>query len=148
MAEYNTNRGFTRIAGAWGTVHIDGEDIFEVEQVETNVEIQRGEIQIVNNVDSKVTGLAGSGSLVIKHVYTRRVEKYLTELQKGHDPRFVLSLALNDPDAVGGQKERVNIGNVWFNNLPVFNFTRSEVVEKTFEFGFTPGDVEYAEMID
>lgn len=142
----NDNRGNRRIAGAWGTVHINGEEIFEVESVDTNIEIQRGEIQIVNNVDSKVTGMAGSGTLVIKHVYTRFYD-YLSQLQQGHDPRFVMSLAYNDPDAVGGQKERVNIGNVWFNNLPIFNFTRSEVVEKSFEFGFTPGDVEFAEVI-
>jgi len=149
MALYgnNENRGFRRIAGAWGTLHIDGEEIFECENVEANIEPQRGDVLVMNNVDSKITGLAGSGSFTCKHVYTRGIDKLLPKLKEGHDPRFVLSIALNDPDAVGGQKERINIGNVWINNLPLANFNRSEVVEKTYEFGFTPNDVEIAEGI-
>lgn len=143
----NENRGYRRIAGAWGTLHIDGEEVFEVESVEANVEAQRGDVLVMNNVDSKVTGLAGSGSFVCKHVYTRGVQKLMDKFKEGHDPRFVLSIALNDPDAVGGQKERINIGNVWVSNLPLANFNRSEVVEKTYEFGFTPNDVEIAEGI-
>lgn len=149
MALYgnNENRGYRRIAGAWGTLHIDGEDIFEVESVEATIEVQRGDVLVGNNVDSKITGLAGSGSFTVKHVYTRGIERALSKLKEGHDPRFVMSIAFNDPDAVGGQKERINIGNVWINNLPLSNFNRSEVVEKTYEFGFTPNDAEIAEGI-
>lgn len=147
MTEVNQNRGFRRIAGAWGTLHIDGEAIFEVVSFEASVEAQRGDVQIGINVDSKVTGLAGSGQFVVKHVYTRGVKKYLEALQAGHDPRFLSSVCLDDPDAVGGQVERINIGNCWINNLPLSNFDAAEVVEKTYEFGFTPGDVEIAEGI-
>lgn len=147
MTEVNQNRGFRRIAGAWGTLHIDGEAIFEVVSFEASVEAQRGDVQIGINVDSKVTGLAGSGQFVVKHVYTRGVKKYLEALQEGHDPRFLSSVCLDDPDAVGGQVERINIGNCWINNLPLSNFDAAEVVEKTYEFGFTPGDVEIAEGI-
>lgn len=141
------NRGFRRIAGAWGTLHIDGEAIFEVVSFEANVEVQRADVQIGINVDSKATGLAGSGQFVVKHVYTRGVEKYLSALKAGHDPRFLSSVCLDDPDAVGGQVERINIGNCWVNNLPLTNFDAAEVVEKTYEFGFTPGDAEVAEGI-
>lgn len=141
------NRGFRSIAGAWGTLHLDGEAIFEVVSVEANVEVQRADVQIGINVDSKMTGLAGSGQFVVKHVYTRGVEKYLSALKAGHDPRFLASVCLDDPDAVGGQVERINIGNCWINNLPLTNFDKAEVVEKTFEFGFTPSDAEVAEGI-
>lgn len=147
MTERNQNKGFRRIAGAWGTLHIDGEAIFEVESFEANVEVQRADILVRNNVDSKITGLAGTGSFMVKHVYTRGVQKYFDELKAGHDPRFLASVCLDDPDAVGGQVERTNIGNCWINNLPLTNFNRSEVVEKTFEFGFTPDDAEFAEGI-
>lgn len=147
MADLGQNRGYRRIAGAWGNLHIDGELIFEVEQFEATVEANRGDVLIGNNVDSKVTGLTGSGSFTIKHVYTRGVQKYLDVLKAGKDPRFVASVSLNDPDAVGGQIERINIGNCWINKLPLSNFSRSEVVEKQFEFGFTPNDAEFAEGI-
>lgn len=147
MADLNQNRGYRRIAGAWGNLHIDGELIFEVEECEANIEVQRGDVLVGNNVDSKITGLAGSGSFTIKHVYTRGVQKYLDILKEGHDPRFVASISFNDPDAVGGQVERVNIGNCWINTLPLSGFSRSEVVEKQFEFGFTPSDADFAEGI-
>lgn len=147
MADLSQNRGFRRIAGAWGTLHIDGEAIFEVESFEATVEFQRSDVHVGNNVDSKITGLAGSGQFVVKHVYTRGVQKYLDAAKAGHDPRFLASVCLDDPDAVGGQVERINIGNCWINNLPLSNFDKSEVVEKTFEFGFTPNDAEIAEGI-
>ena len=123
------NRGFRRIAGAWGTLHIDGEAIFEVVSFEASVEVQRGDVQIGINVDSKMTGLAGSGQFVVKHVYTRGIEKYLSAVKAGRDPRFLASVCLDDPDSVGGQLERINIGNYWINNLPLTNFHMAEVVE-------------------
>lgn len=147
MSDLSQNRGFRRIAGAWGNLHIDGELIFEVEKFEAKIEPQRGEVYVGNNVDKKITGLAGSGSFTIKHVYTRGVEKYLDVLKSGRDPRFVSSVSLEDPDAVGGQIERINIGNCWLDSLPLSNFDKSEVVEKEFEFGFTPNDVDVAEGI-
>ncbi|MCW6678159.1 phage tail tube protein [Anaerococcus sp. NML200574] len=147
MAELSQNKGFRRLSGTWGTLHIDGELIFECEGVEANIEIQRSDVYVNNNLDSKANGLAGTGSITIKHVYTRGVKKYLDVLKAGRDPRFLLSSALSDPDAVGGQKERVNIGNCWVNNLPVTNFTKGEVVEKTYDFGFTPNDVDIAEGV-
>lgn len=147
MADISQNRGFRRISGGWGSLHIDGELIFEVESVEAKVEPQRGDVFVDNNVDSKVTGLAGSGSFTVKHVYTRGIANYLKELKAGHDPRFVASISISDPDAVGGQTERINIGNCWVTSLPLSNFTKGEVVEKSYEFGFTPNDVEVAEGI-
>lgn len=147
MERLSQNRGFRRISGAWGNLHIDGELIFEAESVEATIEAQRGDVFVGNNVDSKITGLAGSGTLTIKHVYTRGIQKYLDVLKAGRDPRFVASIALEDPDAVGGQIERINIGNCWINSLPLSNFSKSEVVEKQFDFGFTPNDVDVAEGI-
>lgn len=141
------NRGFRRIAGAWGTLHIDGEPILEVDSFEASIEVQRADIQVGLSMDSKMTGLAGSGQFVVKHVYSRGIKKVLEAYKKGHDIRFTASVALNDPDAVGQQRERVNIGNVWVNKLPLSNFTRAEVVEKTYEFGFTPTDSDLIEGI-
>lgn len=147
MSDLSQNRGYRRIAGAWGNLHIDGELIFEVENFNAEIEAQRGDVYVNNNLDSKITGLAGSGSFTIKHVYTRGIKKYLDVLKEGHDPRFVASVSLEDPDAVGGQIERVNIGNCWITKLPLSNFDKSEVVEKEYEFGFTPNDVDIAEGI-
>lgn len=141
------NRGFHRIAGAWGTLHLDGEPIFEVENFTADIESQRGEVQVGLDMDSKLTGLTGSGSFTVKQVYSRATQTLLDAYKEGKDIRFTASVALNDPDAVGGQRERVNIGNMWINNLNLINFTRAEVVEKTYDFGFTPTDSDLAEGI-
>ncbi|NLY09365.1 MAG: terminase [Tissierellia bacterium] len=143
----NENKGMRRIAGAWGTLHWDGEAVFEVEECSADIEVERGDVMVGIDVDSKMTGLKGSGSFKVQHVYTRGVKKLLDAYKKGHDPRSVLSLALNDPDAVGGQRERVNLGNVWFNKFQVAGFTKPEIVGREFEFGFTPTDSDIAEGI-
>lgn len=147
MAELNENRGYHRIAGGWGTLHWDGEPVFEVTECNADVELQRGDVQIGLDLDSKVTATKGSGSFKVKHVYTRGLKKLTDEYKKGHDPRSVLSIAMNDPDAVGGQRERVNLGNVWFDKITLAGFTKTEIVERTFEFGFTLSDSDIAEGI-
>lgn len=147
MAELNENRGYHRIAGGWGTLHWDGEPVFEVTECNADVELQRGDVQIGLDLDSKVTATKGSGSFKVQHVYTRGLKKLTDEYKKGHDPRSVLSIAMNDPDAVGGQRERVNLGNVWFDKITLAGFTKTEIVERTFEFGFTLSDSDIAEGI-
>lgn len=147
MAELNENRGYRRIAGGWGTLHWDGEPVFEVTECNADVELQRGDVQINLDLDSKVTATKGSGSFKVQHVYTRGLKKLTDEYKKGHDPRSVLSIAMNDPDAVGGQRERVNLGNVWFDKITLAGFTKTEIVERTFEFGFTLSDSDIAEGI-
>ena len=119
MALGNTpdNRGFRRVSGGWGTMYMDGLEIFECTEVSAEIEVQRSDVLVGNNVDSKITGLAGSGSFTLGHVYTRHINNALTQLKEGHDPRFTMSIVLDDPDAVGGQREQIDIGNVWINNL-------------------------------
>lgn len=140
-------KGYNVMTGAFGTLHFDGDPIVEVEEVSVDVEIQRGDIQINLDVDAKMTGTKGSGSFKVKHVYTRYLKKWLDAYKKGHDVRSVLSVAINDPDSPGGQRERVNIGNVWFNKLQMGGFNKSEVVGREFEFGFTVSDSDIAEGV-
>ena len=70
------------------------------------------------------------------------------EWKNGHDPRATLVGLLDDPDAVDGQKERVSIDNVFFNELALMNFKKGEVVEKEFPFGFTPEDAKFIETVE
>lgn len=135
------------ISGAHGTLHWDGELIFEVKSVNADIQINREEVPFGLDIDSKMTGVAGSGEFTVMHVYTRGIKKLLDAIKRGEDPRGTLSIALKDPDAVGRQIERVNLANVWFNKLTIANFTRGEYVEKTFEFGFTPSDSDLPEGI-
>ena len=92
--------------------------------------------------------LTGSGTFTVKAVINRNVKKYLEEWQAGHDPRATLVGLIDDPDAVDGQKERISVDNVWFNELTLMTFKKGEVVSKEFPFGFTPEDAEFIEDVE
>ena len=140
-------RGNRVLSGAFGTLHWDGELIFEVKGVNADVDVRREEVPFGLDIDSKMTGLAGSGEFTVMHVYTRGVKKLQEALIKGEDVRSTLTCSNKDPDAVGKQIEVVHLANVWFNKYTLANFTRGEYVEKTFEFGFTPSDSDIPEGI-
>ena len=54
---------------------------------------------------------------------------------------------IDDPDAVEGQKERISVENVWFNELILMTFEKGKVVEKEYTGGFTPEDSVFIEEI-
>lgn len=143
----NKLEGRRVINGAFGTFIWDGEPIFEVRNVVADVEIEREDVPVGIDIDSKMTGIRGTGSFTIYHVYTRQIKRMSDSYKKGIDIRSLLSVVNRDPDATGGQTERVNIANVWFNKYTLAQFARGEINEKEFEFGFTVTDSDIAEGI-
>ena len=141
-------RGRRRWNGNHGKVWWDGELIFEIEKFEAKVTANREDVISGDNVDSKIVGLKGEGSITIKSVVNRNLNKYLEEWKEGHDPRATIVGLLDDPDMIDSKKERVSIGNVWFNEILLMNFEKGKVVEKEYPFAFTPGDVEYIESVE
>ncbi|OHW62169.1 hypothetical protein EUAN_12380 [Andreesenia angusta] len=140
-------RGLRVLSGAHGTVHWDGEPIMEVESVNAKVIANREEIIFGMDVDSKVHSYKGEGTLIVKHVYSRGKKKLLEAVRDGKDFRSTLSVANADKDAVGGQIERTNLSNVWFNEFSLTGFERGAVTKEEFPFGFTPSDAQIAEAI-
>lgn len=126
----------------------DGELLFEIDSFECKVTADRSDVLIGNSKDSKIVSLTGSGTFTIKSVINRNINAYLEEWKNGHDPRATLVGLIDDPDAVDGQKERVSIDNVWFNELTLMNFTKGEVIQKEFPFGFTPEDAKFIETVE
>ena len=143
-----TYRGRRRWNGSHGKVWWDGELLFEISKFEGKVTANREDVPIGNSLDSKIVSLKGEGSFTIKSVINRNINAYLEEWKNGHDPRATLVGLLDDPDAVDGQKERVSIDNVFFNELALMNFKKGEVVEKEFPFGFTPEDAKFIETVE
>lgn len=141
-------RGRRRWAGSHGKLWWDGELLFEIESFEGKVTADREDVIIGNSKDSKIVSLTGSGTFTVKAVINRNVKKYLEEWQAGRDPRATLVGLIDDPDAVDGQKERISVDNVWFNELTLMTFKKGEVVSKEFPFGFTPEDAEFIEDVE
>lgn len=139
-------RGNKTLAGTWGEVWIDGEKVFVLQKIEQKIEPNREDVQIGMDVDSKVTGWKGSGTLSVKKVYSR-AKKIIESLTAGKDVRSQIIAKLADPDAVNGQIERWSTDNVWWNTIPVISWESGTSVQEDFEFGFTPSDMKNLDEI-
>lgn len=139
--------GYRQINGTFGEIWWDGEKVFEVLSFEAKVTPNREDVPQAGSVDidSKMTGLKGEGSMKVKKVFSRGVIKLLDAWKKGQDPRSQLIGKLADPDAYGS--ERVVINNVWFNDLVLMQFETGQKLERDFPFGFTVSDVDFPDLI-
>mgnify|MGYP001031942578 FL=1 len=139
-------RGNKTLSGTWGELWIDGEKIFEFSKIELKVTVNREDVQLGIDIDSKMTGLKGEGSYVVKKVYTR-AKSALEKLKKGIDVRSEIIAKLEDPDAVGGQIERWSCDNVWHNEIPVVNWEKGGIIEEEQTIGFTPSDLQSLDAV-
>ncbi len=139
--------GDQTINGAHGILYLNGLPVFEVEDFNSEVEMQRTEIQFGMDIDSKLLGLKGKGSFSVKYVYDRGFKGMLEAYKRGEDPRSTIDVVVADPGAPNKGRVSTSIANVWFDNLVIANFTKGEVLGKTYEFGFTPTTSEMTEVI-
>lgn len=139
-------RGNRTLAGTWGEVWMDGEKVFVLQKIEQKVEVNREDVQIGMDVDSKPTGYKGTGTLSIKKVYSHS-KKILDNLKAGKDVRCQIIAKLADPDTVEGQIERWSTDNVWWNTIPVISWEVGAPVQEEYEFGFTPSDMKCLDEI-
>ena len=137
MATLQANR---TLSGSFAQVWVDGALIAELDAITVSVKMQRKTVQIGMDVDSKITGYSGSGTLRLKQVYTRFYE-VLEQARKGLDKRCTITTALKDPDAVDGQEERYAIGGVAFTELPFLNYKMGEVNQQALPFTFRPSEL-------
>lgn len=142
-----TYRGRRRWSGNFGRCWIDNSLLFEIVSFEAKVTPDREDVIIGQSKDSKIVSLTGEGTITIKKVFNRGFKDYLENLNSGHDVRCKIVAALNDPDMVDSGEERIEIDNVWFNELDVMHFTKGEVVETEIPFGFTPEDLKYISVV-
>lgn len=110
MAQLQANR---TLSGSFASVWVDGALIAELESITVKVKLQRERVQLGMDVDSKITGYSGEGTMKLKQVYTRFYE-VLDEARRGVDKRCTITTALKDPDSVDGQEERYAIAGVAF----------------------------------
>lgn len=138
------------INGTFGTIWWDGEEVFEIEEFEATITFNREEILMAGNMDedSKITSQAGEGTITVKKVFSRGLQKFLETVKEGKDVRSQLIGKLSDPDTINGQSERISIDNVWFNEVTLMAFSMGEVSEQEFPFGFTPSSVEMIDTIN
>ena len=136
MSNLQANR---TLSGSFAEVWVDGARIAELSQLTLTVKVQREKVQFGMDVDSKITGYAGEGTMTLKQVYTRFYE-VLEQAKRGLDKRCTIT-ALKDPHPADGGEERYSIDNVAFTELPFMNYKMGEVNQQKLPFTFRPSDL-------
>ena len=137
MANLQANR---TLSGSFAAVWVDGARIAALSEVTLTVKVQREKVQLGMDVDSKITGYSGQGTMTLKQVYTRFFE-VLEQAKRGIDKRCTITTALKDPDAADGAEERYSVDNVAFTELPFMNYKMGEVNQQKLPFTFRPSDL-------
>lgn len=136
MGELKGNR---MLSGTWAELWFNGFKIGEMNKISVKVTVNREEVQLGIDVDTKVTGQKGEGTMSLIKAFTR-FEDVRTEISAGKDPRGTIVSKLRDPDATGGQTERWQIGNVALSEFG-FEWEKGAVVKQEYPFSFTPSDM-------
>ena len=132
MSNLQANR---TLSGSFAEVWVDGARIAELSELSLTVKVQREKVQFGMDVDSKITGYSGEGTMVLKQVYTRFYE-VLEQAKNGIDKRCTITTALKDPDAADGMEERYSVNNVAFTELPFIGYKMGEVNQQKLPFTF------------
>ena len=135
------------LSGSFAEVWVDGARIAELSELTLKVKLQREKVQLGMDVDSKITGYSGEGTMTIKQVYTRFFE-VLEQAKSGIDKRCTITTALKDPDAVGGMEERYSVSNVAFTELPFIGYKMGQVNQQKLPFTFRPSDLRCLDRIE
>ena len=64
-------KGDKTLSGTWAEVWYNGFKIAELNKIETKVTVNREDVQMGIDVDTKITGQKGEGTLSVNKVYTR-----------------------------------------------------------------------------
>ena len=134
------------LSGSFAEVWVDGARIAELSELTLTVKVQREKVQLGMDVDSKITGYSGQGTMTLKQVYTRFFE-VLEQAKRGIDKRCTITTALKDPDAADGAEERYSVDNVAFTELPFMNYKMGEVNQQKLPFTFRPSDLQCLDSI-
>ena len=149
MSNLQANR---TLSGSFAEVWVDGARIAELSQLTLTVKVQREKVQFGMDVDSKITGYAGEGTMTLKQVYTRFYE-VLEQAKRGDALYFPghIALYLGEGRYIHstGAARSGGVGlhsldpadNVAFTELPFMNYKMGEVNQQKLPFTFRPSDL-------
>lgn len=132
-------KGYRRLSGTKAEVFWNGLKLAECTKISLKVTINREEVYVGTDIDTKVVSMKGEGTITLGRMYST-FEEVRKEIIAGRDPRATIITKLQDEDAAGGQIERYQIGNVALNEFPL-EYEKGATVKSEFPFGFTPSDM-------
>lgn len=132
-------RGNRTLTGSFAEVFWNGLKVLGVTKISAKITVNREDVQTGIDVDTKITGLKGEGTMSVTRVYSA-FEEVRKEIIAGRDVRGTIVTKLADPDASNGAIERYQIGNVALTEFPL-EYEMGAVVKSEFPFSFTPSDM-------
>lgn len=139
--------GKKRLNGSFGYLQVNGEDWGEVSGVKISVDVEYTNVQRGMDVDAKMTGRTGTGSITAIKAYTRAAD-IVESVKRGEEYVVRIVAWVEDPDAEGGQIERVAVNNVKFTSLDVLSFTHGKLISTSMPFRFAPSDLTYLDRVE
>ena len=121
--------------GSCGEVWVDDELWVELESAQAKYTYNKSDINMCGEmtVGSKVTGVKGTGSIVVHKIYTRNISRS-DQILAGRDVRAKIIMKLDDPDAFGA--ERVALYDVSFDDETIMDFAAGSPGKTTHPFTF------------
>ena len=132
-------QGNRYLSGTYAEVYYNGLKVLGCTKISIKITVNREDVQTGMDVDTKIVGAKGEGTLSLVKTYSR-FDNYRKQAVKGVDVRTTMIAKLKDPDATGGQTERWQIGNVALSEFG-FEWEKGTVVKQEYPFSFTPTDM-------
>lgn len=127
------------LSGSFAEVFFNGIKIFGCTKITAKISVNREDVQIGLDIDTKITSLKGEGTISINRAYTA-FEDVRQMILRGEDPRGTIITKLADPDAKGKGVERYQIDNVALNEFAL-EYELGALVKTEIPFSFTPSDM-------
>ena len=134
--------------GTFGELWLDGEYMAEVTAVEAKSTLKKTEVPQVRKLTpgQKVTGAENKGTMKLNHVTSYMKQKIGSSIKEGKTPTFTAITSLSDPDAIGGQTERIKYTGVVFDEVALTDFENGKLGEES--YSFTYDDFEFLDVIN
>lgn len=134
------------LSGTFVEFFYNGLKVLGGNKISVKTTVNREDVQLGLDVDSKITGVKGEGTISIHKCYTA-FEEVRQAILRGEDPRGTIITKLADPDAKDKGVERYQIGNVAFGEFPL-EYEIGATVKAEFPFSFTPSDMVILDKIE
>lgn len=145
MKNYNPSQVLN---GTYGEAWLDDEYVAEITGLEAKTSLKKTDVNMVRRLSpgQKVTGVENKGTLKMNHVTSMMKKKVAGAIKAGKTPTFTIISAISDPDAIGGQTERVKLTGVTFDEVSLVDFESGKLGEESYPFTYQ--DFEFLDTID
>lgn len=141
MAEINAQ---SVLVGTDAKVFLDGEEWGTFTELTTIITYNYDDVYIGRDVDRQATSRQGDGTLNGQSTNSMTIEMY-NKLLANPNARFTIETELTKLST--GETESGTMGGITFDNLPLQNLVKGELVKKELSFRWMPSQSSFTQLI-